>query len=494
MTETASSPRLHVICAHEPDADPRIGWTADTAAHNHFEVSVVGWIADRPAGEVRAASYLVKRLGQIDAAKPATWLAIQMLSRLNPILLPLAVLAAVVMAPLWLVITLLLLPWRMLDYVAERLGQHERTTRRIERLVLSVRAWFFWRVDDLADGGLVRLINGLNAYRWYFFTHAGAFARRYIQWLENHPESRPDVIHANDPDALLAAVLAKSAFGCRVIYDAHEYGPDAYILHTRPRALFFAYERLLMRHVDGAVTVSPPIAEKFNKTYNGKPHFVVVPNASPLADGLKPDPQFSLDELAHGRIRVLYQGGFAAGRGLEQVIDGWAKVDDTKAALFLRGPNNAHRDALIRAAARTGRLDQSIYFLPSVSEDKLTIAAMDADIGLVPYLSHIENHQGACPNKVGQYMQAGIAIVSANLPYVAALLSAGECGEIYDDLDENALHESLMKLIQQPDILMRMGQNGRAFARKHYNFESYFPILASLYRGSGTGIQNSPNV
>lgn len=483
MSESGSPTRLHILCAHEPDLDPRIGWTAE-AAHKHgYDVRVVGWTAAKIGSDGRPTAYGSTRLDHTSSARSAFWLMAQ-LGRLVALpLLPVFLLIAPVMFLVWLVVTLILLPWRFLDYLAERLGQHERTTRRVERRVLSVRAWCFWKVDGFFDGALVRLINGLNAYRWYFFTHAGALARRYVRWLDNHPDERPDVIHANDPDALMAAVLAKQVYGCRVVYDAHEYGPDAYILHTTPRGVFFRYERILLSRVDGAVTVSPPIADKFNARYEFRPHFEVVPNASPLVEDLQADPQFSLDELARGRIRILYQGGFAPHRGLEQVITAWADIDDSKAVLFLRGPNNAFRDVLKRQAEREGRLGHSIHFLPSVSEDKLATAALEADIGLVPYLSHVENHKGACPNKVGQYMQAGLAIVAADLPFVASLLDTGHCGVIYDDQNDQALALTLSDLINDPGRIGLMGNAGRAFAHSDYNFDVYFPILDALYAG-----------
>tara|TARA_R110002096_G_scaffold34470_11_gene98459 strand:- start:2313 stop:3824 length:1512 start_codon:yes stop_codon:yes gene_type:complete len=492
MKNSGSPTRLHVICAHEPDLDPRIGWTAEAALKHGYDVRVVGWTAAQTTPDGRPADYPVERLNHASPARSTLWL----LSRLGWLvavpLAPVFLLVAPVLFAAWLLVTLLLMPWRMLDYLAERLGQHERTTRRVERRILGARAWLFWKVDALFKGGLVRLINGLNAYRWYFFTHAGAFARRYVRWLDAHPDQRPDVIHANDPDALMAAVIAKQVFGCRVVYDAHEYGPDAYILHTTPRALFFAYEHMLLGRVDGAVTVSPPIADKFNARYDSRPHFAVVPNASPLVENLRAEPQFALDELARGRLRVLYQGGFAAHRGLEQVIAAWSDVDDSKAVLFLRGPNNSFRDSLTRQAERAGRLNTSVFFLPSVSEDKLAVAALEADIGLVPYLSHIENHLGACPNKVGQYMQAGLAVVAANLPFVASILSAGQCGEIYDDQDDSALARTLNTLVLDPDQVRAMGQAGREFAESDYNFDVYFPILDQLYANGNRGAAARP--
>ena len=486
MSRSGHISRLHVLCAHEPDADPRIGWTSDAARQHGYDTQTIGWIAGRDENDVLDNASHSIRLNHASPAHSSTWLLGKFTGVAGVSTLWALSLLASPIALIWLVGTLFLMPWRIFDYLLERLRWHEQTTRRVERLVLRIRAWVFWRVDGLFKGGIVRLINGLNAYSWYFFTHAGAFARRYARWLESHPDSIPDVIHANDPDALMAAALVKRIHGCRIIYDAHEYGPDAYILHTTPRPAFFIYERLLMRHVDGAVTVSPPIADKFNSEYDGRPEFHTVPNAPPLDAKLAADPQFSLDAMARGRVRILYQGGFAANRGLEQIIESWAAIDDQQAVLFFRGPNNDYREQLIALARETGKLDTSIFFLPSVSENKLTAAACHADIGIIPYLSHIENHEGACPNKLGQYMQAGLAIAAANLPFVKSILDAGECGVIYDDQASSAMSDALSDLVSNPEKVQKMGQSGRKHALKVYNFEAYFPVLDRLYRNEQT--------
>src|SRR3546814_5848658 len=75
--------------------------------------------------------------------------------------------------------------------------------------------------------------------------------------------------------------------------------------------------------------------------------------------------------------------------------------------------------ALADANGMSGR---SVFRLPSISESQLVSAARAADVGVIPYNPVFPNHVMACPNKLDQYMQAGIAILSNNIPYVRHII------------------------------------------------------------------------
>ena len=53
--------------------------------------------------------------------------------------------------------------------------------------------------------------------------------------------------------------------------------------------------------------------------------------------------------------------------------------------------------------------------MPPVKEDDINHTVAQYDIGIVPYLPQVTlNHPYCCPNKFGQYLAAGMAIMSSD--------------------------------------------------------------------------------
>src|SRR5262249_54480309 len=165
----------------------------------------------------------------------------------------------------------------------------------------------------------------------------------------------------NDLDTLLVGVLAKKEFGCRVIYDAHEFWPFADSLcRWVDQSFFFVLERFLIKKVDAVVSVNPMLSDAIRVAY-GLEHVHAVPNAEPWVEHREslanPSP---LAELAKGRIKFLFQGRFTPARGVEEIIMGWRHVDGEQAALFLRGPENAWKTQATKLAAKLRLLNKNV--------------------------------------------------------------------------------------------------------------------------------------
>ncbi len=245
--------------------------------------------------------------------------------------------------------------------------------------------------------------------------------------MDSPPHVSQDIIHCNDLDTLLVGIVAKVRFGSRVVYDAHEFYPESHVggrwLDTR---LLTALERFLIRKADAVVTVNPMLAEVMRRVY-GLAHVYSVPNAEWwIEPGDRSPFRSRMTSAARGRVKVLFQGRFADGRGIEELLEGWTQVDGDRAALFLRGPDNTSRRSAIEQARTLALLDRSVFFLDPVPEDMLVSAAAEADIGVIPYRPLIRNDQFSCPNKLSQYLHAGLMVVTNDLPYVkSVILDAG---------------------------------------------------------------------
>ena len=133
---------------------------------------------------------------------------------------------------------------------------------------------------------------------------------------------------------------------------------------------------------------------------------------------------------------------------------------------------------------RLSVLDRSVYFLDAVREDELVSAAAEADVGVIPYKPLILNDRLSCPNKLSQYLHAGLMVLANDLPYVKSVLSEAEAGLFYASADLATLVAAVSAILDDPALLRRGRENARRFARECFNWQVQGEVLLALYQGA----------
>jgi glycosyltransferase involved in cell wall biosynthesis len=406
-------PRILTLVPHEPDLDPRINWVADLCS-TLGETTVLGatWSIDRPMRTYRGDVYIER----ISIAEGASGRA-KTLSRIG---------SAVEATPL------------VAAYARSRSGGslEGRTVTRVPASVARASAaWcHYWMIAD-------------SLYR-----------RARAESIT------PDLIVCHDLIALIAAVRLKRSWGVPILYDTHEYWPQADLLYEPwEESMLTRIEGRLVRETDQVVTVSPPLAAHLEQLY-GLREVLSVPNAVPRHT------THPVEDQPDRKLRFLLQGQLAAGRGIELLLDAWTSVDD-RAVLQLRYVPNAFGSMLESRYAdliAAGRVE----VLPPVGEAELVAAAAEADVGVIPYVGPNLNHVFACPNKVSQYMQAGLALLSSDdLLYVSDLVQRFGCGLTFDPRRRDTLQAAVETIAQNPDELRRMKRASAEAANREFNWE-----------------------
>ncbi|MGN0909992.1 MAG: glycosyltransferase family 4 protein, partial [Thermoguttaceae bacterium] len=80
----------------------------------------------------------------------------------------------------------------------------------------------------------------------------------------------PDVIHANDLNALIPAYAASKELKCRLVYDSHEINTDNYTgkKNLLLKAYYKSMESRLVHKVDLMISVSHAAADYFAQEYH----------------------------------------------------------------------------------------------------------------------------------------------------------------------------------------------------------------------------------
>ena len=218
------------------------------------------------------------------------------------------------------------------------------------------------------------------------------------------------------------------------VYDAHD------LWLGRPRRgrgrVYFALsqlyhglvERLLIPRAAAALTVSPPIVGHLRRRYR-LPVVHLVPNY-PVAVG--PVERRELRDLHGGdaidpaRPVVLYLGGLMAGRGLGELVDAIGLVPEVQLVLLGAGAEEG------RLLARARDAGASVHVLSPVAPELVEAYAASADVGVSPIVPSCLNYRYSLPNKLFQYMAAGIPVVASDFRQVRDVVEGSGCGVVVD--------------------------------------------------------------
>ena len=287
-----------------------------------------------------------------------------------------------------------------------------------------------------------------------------------------------DVNQFHDPELLPHGMLM-AAMGRRVVYDAHEDAPrDLLIRDYLPRPMRCAAsigialtEWMGSRFFyNGIVTATPHIGKRFPKHKTRVVHNYAA---------LKPTEEDQLADYSERLPHFAFVGAMSWGRGTEEMVRAIGKVKDIKARLVLAGPR-----------VFFGRTESGPEHLPGwerVLERGVVPAAEAVEIyqstraGLVLFLPG-PNHDDALPNKLFEYMAAGLPIIASDIPLWRSLVEEARCGLLVNPRDVDAVAHAMDWMLEHPEEAAEMGRRGARMARERYNWDSEARRLEQLYQ------------
>lgn len=237
-------------------------------------------------------------------------------------------------------------------------------------------------------------------------------------FLKNGANYPADIVVVHDLPGLEAGAQLSEEWRVPLVYDAHELYPEQRSFSTIQRKICSEVEARLIHKAQLVFAVNDSIAELMAKRYT-------IPKPITLLNAIDPhdsfDPQVRHDRLreklglSNDRRILLFQGGFAPNRNLEKLIDSIARVKSLDIDLIMLGFGDYGEMLKVRAKKR-GLLGKRIHFLPAVPHSELLQHSASADMGVIPY-PHVDLNSYYCsPNKLFEFIQAGVPILANDSP------------------------------------------------------------------------------
>ncbi len=239
--------------------------------------------------------------------------------------------------------------------------------------------------------------------------------------------SKADIFVTNDLDTLLPNFIISRLKKSVLFYDSHEYFTEVPELVARPhiRNFWLSIEKFVFPKLKNVFTVNESIASIYTEKYKvpvsvvrNLPFRSVSKFSSVTRDGLG---------LPIDKKIFLFQGaGINIDRGAEEAIEAIAKTENA-ALLFIGGGDVLSQ---LKEKVKAMKIAEKVFFLPKQPMEILYQYTSLADFGLTLDKDTNLNYRFSLPNKLFDYIQAGLPVLASDLPEVRKIIDQYKIGKI----------------------------------------------------------------
>ena len=281
---------------------------------------------------------------------------------------------------------------------------------------------------------------------------------------------------SNDLDTLLPNYLVHLLKRTPIVFDSHEYFTATPELVDRPKVqkVWKWIERKIVPRLKDCITVNNNIAKLFFDEYGVK--FNVVRNIPRRREGI-PIPTRSELGLPLDKKIVLLQGsGINVQRGAEEAVEAMQFLDNT--LLLIVGGGDV-LEILKRMVTEKG-LQEKVSFVPRQTPEKLAGYTANADIGLTIDKDTNINYRFSLPNKLFDYMYAGVPVLATPLVELKNIIEQYNIGTFIPDHEPKHIAKTIEDMLNDEDRLALYRKNTK-LASDELNWETERQVLVKIF-------------
>ncbi|MDQ2714064.1 MAG: glycosyltransferase [Chloroflexota bacterium] len=288
-----------------------------------------------------------------------------------------------------------------------------------------------------------------------------------------------DIYHAHEDNALVACYFAALLRRKPLIFDAHEL-PLVSPQVTRWRrlhALAVRVVRIIVARCAAIISPSPPLIAELQKRYGGR-EAVLLRNLSPYQAPISSNrlrERLGID--AHTHI-ALYQGYLSRERGLDIIIRA-ARFLAADSVIVLMGEGEGRPD--LEALIRQEGVEERVKMLPAVPYAELLSWTASSDVGLIIYRAGSPNVPMMLPNKLFEYLMAGIPVLASPLAAVVEIVESYQVGRIVRSQEPEEIGQALTLLLNDTQARRQMRSHALAASLHDLCWEKESHKLIQLY-------------
>ncbi len=321
------------------------------------------------------------------------------------------------------------------------------------------------------------VVDGVEFQWLWAAAYSGNDWRRLMNWWTfsrsalraGRTGPRPDVVIGSSPQ-LLAARAARQvaqAWGCPFVFEVRDLWPESLVAAGGTQGM--AYRVLdhiandLYRTADLILVLTDGVADYLRKKGVKQP-IACVPNGADVQQPRR-SPRAADDQRP---LTLVYAGALGAANGLENVLEAAATFGPGGGVRFVFVGDGPERGRLEADARRRGL--SHVSFLGPLPKSQLSEIFADADAGLMVLRDSPLFSFAVSPNKLFDYLAAGLPVVNNVSGEVAQMLLEAGAGVQTEDGSAAGLVAAITRF-QGTDTLtrLRMHTDGRRWVEQTHS-------------------------
>jgi glycosyltransferase involved in cell wall biosynthesis len=277
-----------------------------------------------------------------------------------------------------------------------------------------------------------------------------------------------DLLVSNDLDTLLPNFLISNIKGIPLVYDSHEYFTGVPEIQNRPfvKWVWKSIERIIFPHLRNVITVCDSIAEQYDLEYGKRP--VTIRNCAGKSTNIQPYSRMELG-ISDNNLLIILQGtGINIDRGAEELIEALKITENVSLIIAGSGDVVPKLRTLVSNYSLSGR----VMFVPKLPWEEMMRYTKSADAGMTIDKDTNMNYRFILPNKLFDYLSAGIPVIASDLREVNKIVTRFKCGLVIPAVTPENISGAMKHLLHNREELLFLKKNATvAFQNLNWDLE-----------------------
>ena len=288
---------------------------------------------------------------------------------------------------------------------------------------------------------------------------------------------RANLLLSNDLDTILPTYFVAKLKGSKMIFDSHEYFTETPELVTRPKVqrVWKRIEGFVVPKLDEMITVCDSIAELFREKYGVKCH--VIRNIPPRK-ALLPKGDKAVLGLPNDKHLLILQGsGINIQRGAEELVEAMQNLDDC----FLMIIGGGDVLPILRQMVEKLKITDRVRFFQRMPYQQMMAYTQLAELGFCLDKDTNLNYRFSLPNKLFDFIQAGVPVVASHLVEIEKIIRQYDIGMFIENHAPETIAATIREALSDAERRLRWKRN-LAVAAQDLCWENEEQKLLEIYR------------